>query len=270
MCAAHATDPPRTAPTRRQDLPHEQLVADVAGRGPAVVLHPSLGRPGSDFRDLGDRLERAGFMAVMMNPLGIAGNGGRLDGSTLHDLAADLWAVADAVGAAQAHLVGHAFGNRVVRCAATDRPDRAASITLLAAGGRVPAEPDAAAALLECFRPDATPAERVRAARTAFFAPGNDAAVWSDGWFHEAARAQGDAGRRTPVEEWWGGGTAPMLVVQGLQDRIAPPQNGRLLIEERPGSSLVEIDGAGHALLPERPEEVGNALIHFLRALPAG
>ena len=32
-------------------------------------------------------------------------------------------------------------------------------------------------------------------------------------------------------------------------------------------TSLIEIDGAGHALLPERPDEVAEAVVRFLRGV---
>ena len=56
----------------------------------------------------------------------------------MHDLAADVAGVLEAVDCgAAAHLVGHAFGNRVARCLAVDRPSLVRSVTLLAAGGLI-------------------------------------------------------------------------------------------------------------------------------------
>src|ERR1700739_2840622 len=65
---------------------------------------------------------------------------GSLDGITLHDLAADVAGVLEAMDCGPAHLVGHAFGNRGARCLAGDRPSllrRVTSVTLLAAGGLI-------------------------------------------------------------------------------------------------------------------------------------
>ena len=39
-------------------------------------------------------------------------------------------------------LAGKTFGNRVMRTASSDQPDRVASITLLGAGGEIPPAPD--------------------------------------------------------------------------------------------------------------------------------
>lgn len=142
-----------------------------------------------------------------------------------------------------------------------------ATVTCLAAGGLHPGDDEAHRALLRCF--GGPPADEVRAAvATAFFAPGHDPAPFLDfgAWDAAAAQRQGQAVRATDVDDWWSGGSGPLLVVQGLQDRIAPPANGRDLLATYPDRvELVEIDEAGHALLPEQPEAVAAAVLDFLR-----
>ncbi len=244
-----------------------RLVAVLRGSGPLVVMVPSLGRGAADFDDLAGRLAAAGFRAVAIEPRGVGRSEGPMEGLTLHDYAADLAATIEALQDGPAHVIGHAFGNRVVRCFATDRPDLARSVTLLGAGGRVPPDAEAAAALGRCFEPEISLDDRMAAAAIAFFAPGNDPRLWSDGWYPEVAAAEGAASRATPPTVWWDAGVAPVLVVQGLQDRIAPPGNGRALKEAFDDRvTLVEVADAGHALLPEKPAAVAEAVIAFLRS----
>lgn len=82
---------------------------------------------------------------------------------------------------------------------------------------------------------------------------------------------QSTATQATPLAAWWGAGQAPMLVVQGLQDTIALPENGRALKAEFGARvTLIEIDGAGHALLPEKPAEIAAAVLPFLNRVAAG
>jgi hypothetical protein len=38
--------------------------------------------------------------------------------------------------------------------------------------------------------------------------------------------------RGVALEDWWGAGTAPLLVIQGLDDEAAPPGNGHALREQ--------------------------------------
>jgi pimeloyl-ACP methyl ester carboxylesterase len=75
----------------------------------------------------------------------------------------------------------------------------------------------------------------------------------------------------TPVEGWWNtGSTTPLLVIEGLRDVIAPPENGHMMKQEMAGPvELLDIDGAGHAMLPEQPEKIAEATIGFSRKLAA-
>jgi pimeloyl-ACP methyl ester carboxylesterase len=58
-----------------------------------------------------------------------------------------------------------------------------------------------------------------------------------------------------------------MLIVQGLNDRIAKPENGHILKRELGDRvTLVDLDQAGHALLPEQPEVIAEAIIPWLTA----
>ena len=84
--------------------------------------------------------------------------------------------------------------------------------------------------------------------------------------WREAGIAQEQAARKTPLEDWWEGGKAPMLVLQGLEDHIAVPENGRRLARDFPDRvRLREIENAGHFLLFERPEIVIAELLSFVR-----
>lgn len=248
-----------------------QIAFAADGTGPAVLMIPSLGRGASDFDDLSRRLVAAGFTSVRPDPRGIGRSSGPMDGVTLHDLAADAASVIEALGPEPVIVVGHAFGQRVGRTLAADRPELVRAMAMVAAGGRAAMKPGAAEALMGCFRLDRPDAERLADVAFAFFAPGNDAAqraeVWRGGWYPDAATMQVAAARATPVEGWWNAGsTTPLLVIQGLQDTVAPPENGRMMKAELGERvELLEIDGAGHALLPEQPEKIAAAIIAFAR-----
>lgn len=81
----------------------------------------------------------------------------------------------------------------------------------------------------------------------------------------EVMRYQRAAVQRTPREDWWAAQVESVLVVQGLEDAIAPVENGRRYRNESaPHARVVEITGAGHALLPERPDEIARVVTTFL------
>jgi pimeloyl-ACP methyl ester carboxylesterase len=257
------------------------IEALVDGKGPLVVLIASLGRSARDFDDLVRHLVAAGYMTARPQPRGIGQSRGKMTGVSLRDLAGDVAAVIEGLGGGSAVLIGHAFGQRVARMLSATRPDLCRAVVMLAARGKVPVSERARDALQACFDETLPTDQHIAHVRCAFFAAGNHPTVWSDGWHRNVAEMQCAAttglGRNetttsfaTIMDAWWAGGNAKMLVVQGLQDTVAVPENGRLLKAEA-GSriELIEIDGAGHALLPERPDEVATHVLDFLKRLPS-
>lgn len=57
--------------------------------------------------------------------------------------------------------------------------------------------------------------------------------------------------------------TAPTLVISGQHDMMTPPKLGRAVADAIAGSQYVELAGAGHMLMTERPAEVSKALAAF-------
>jgi pimeloyl-ACP methyl ester carboxylesterase len=255
------------AAVRVVDTPDGGQIAyrTVGETGDTVVLAASLGRSGTDFEDLASVLSKSGYRAVAVDLRGVGESIGPVDGVTLHTLAADVAALIEKMDCAPVHAVGHAFGNRVVRCLATDRPELVKSVSLVAAGGLVQPAAEIMDALRRCFQLDLPDAERMDAVQAAFFAPENDASAWHDGWWPGGAAIQGKANVATPLEEWWEAGSAPVLVVQGRDDATAPRANGYALKEQLgERAELVDIADAGHALLPEQPEAIARAVLEFL------
>ena len=73
------------------------------------------------------------------------------------------------------------------------------------------------------------------------------------------------ASANTPLEEWKSGGSAPMLIIQGADDRAASVENGLILKREFGDRiELAEIPDAGHAMIDEQPEAVLEAILRFL------
>lgn len=241
----------------------------VDGDGPAVVMVPSLGRGRSDFDRLAADLAAAGYRAVLPEVRGVAPTTAPVGGVTMDRLADDVAAVVREVCDGRAVVVGHAFGNRVARMTATRHPALVRGVVLLACGGAVPPAPEHAEALRLVFDPARSADEHLADVRLAFFAPGNDASVWADGWYPDVAAHQAAATRAEPVETWWEAGSAPVLVVQPLDDVIALPANAADIVA-RLGSraELVEVGDAGHALLPEQPAAVCDVLVDWLGRLP--
>jgi pimeloyl-ACP methyl ester carboxylesterase len=236
------------------------------GQGEPVVLLPGSGFGVAYLEPLAEALARGGHRAVRINPRGAGNSTGSLVIS-YDDRAADVSCVVEALRLGPVHLVGHAFGNRIARTLAANRPDLVQSVTLLAAGGKVPGSPQAGAALARIYT-QASDAELIEAVHVSGLvgSPSSAAQIWRQlkpSVFPES-RPRGSAQK---VEDWWApAGRARFLVLQGLNDLIAPPENGRLLKQELGDrATLVEFSGVGHMVPLEEPEKTATAILSFLK-----
>jgi len=243
------------------------------GKGPSIVMLPSLGRGASDFDAIADRLAEAGFRVLRPQPRGIGNSTGPWQGVKLEDLADDIAAVIEHDVNGPAFVVGHAFGNRVARMLATARPELVRAVSLVAANvGRNPSPPDVRAAIRLSADLTASDEERVKAMQFVFFAPGSDARVWLTGWHPEVLAAQRIAGDLTSREIDYAAGRAPVLYIQPSHDplaRVDEADEYRHALGDR--VTVVVIPNAAHAVVIEQPQAVSDALIAYARKLwPAG
>jgi len=263
---------------RSIDIGHAQLNIEVwesAIENPETIIAlPGSGADITRFKLIAPLIADAGYRFIAVNQRGIAGSTGELEGLSLHDYASDIAAIIEALGLEEAHLLGWAMGNRIARAAATDFPQKAASISLIAAGGLVKplTEPGDLGKLLG--ESDLSEIEKMELARRTLFSDRSSDAIVRDfvlglRYWPEARRSQRQANGDTPLEQWWAGGTGPMLIVQGQDDKTAPPENGvRMKQQFADRITLVNLEAAGHAMGLERPEETAAAIISFLRQHP--
>lgn len=244
----------------------ESVIYGVAGN--TVVLLPAAGCSISYLEPFARVLAEAGFRAVAVNPRGVGKSTGPLEGRTLHHLTADIAGVIEALADAPAHVLGHAFGNRVARCLAADRPDLVRSVILLAAGGLAEPAPASRVPLHHVLRPEMTTAERVAVLAPRWLAPMSDPNLLLQVECSPTLSAVYVAtSQAAPLDDWWTGGTAPLLVIQGLEDRGAPPSNGHALRTQLGARvQLVDIPQAGHFFILEHPRAVTDAVLTFLQA----
>jgi pimeloyl-ACP methyl ester carboxylesterase len=245
-----------------------RLRSRIEGEGRALVLLPGLGRPAEDLDPLALRLISAGYRVVQPDPRGIGDSVGPLETLTLHDLAADVAAVIEASRIEDAIIIGHAFGNRIARMTAADRPELVEAVVLLGCSGKVQPSPEIAEAIRLAQAVD-TPAHiRTEAVRAAWYGPNRDISVWMDGWSQPAMRSYLAAAAATDTAAWWTAGQAAVLIVQGAEDVSAPPENGwRLKQEIGDRACLVDLPGVGHAGPIEDPDAVAAVVLAFLARL---
>jgi pimeloyl-ACP methyl ester carboxylesterase len=251
------------------DVRGASLECTLYGFGDPVVLLANAGCSTSYFADLAHKLATGKLQTIALNMRGVGESRGALEGFTLHDLAADVAAVIEALGCGPAHLVGHAFGNRIARCLAADRPSLVRSVVLLAAGGLIGPSTPLGTPFRNAPHGKMSGSDCVTVLGARWLSPASDPRVLSavECWpsVHIAHLA---TSRNVPLEEWWSAGTAPLLVVQGLDDKAAPPSNGYALREQLGDRvQLVDVPCAGHFLVLEQPEAVARAVVEFISAV---
>ena len=240
------------------------------GAGVPIILLPGGSLAVGYLSDLADTLAAAGLRAIRVNPRGAGDSSGPMDGLTLHDFAGDVAGVIEGLDLAPAFVLGHAFGNRIARTVAADRPELVRGVILVSAGGKVEPRPEAQRALLTLFTPAASEAEVLDAMKWMVGSPENASSVWErfkNDRAPAAAASQMAASQATPLEDWWSPlGDVPYLVIQGLKDEAAPAENGHLLKEELGDRvTVVDIPNAGHLQPLEAPQPVAAAVVAFAR-----
>ena len=204
--------------------------------------------------------------------------------ATFDGHAEDLVALLDHLGIARAHVVGTSFGGFAAIHLAANAPDRVASLSALTVTDRVSEEMlcEARALVSACHDVLAGGSrEKVYDLIAAFaFSP-----VWA------AAHADEIAARRALVvhlpDAWFSGLagllgalegldltallpriSCPVLVLLADGDRAMPLANGRALAAALPRGELVVVEGAGHAVVVEKPAETLHHLLAFLARHP--
>ncbi|MFV9475019.1 alpha/beta fold hydrolase [Advenella sp. RU8] len=246
----------------------------VQGSGTPILFLPSLGRGQADFDELALLMEQKGFKVIRPHPRGIGASQGPMTGITLENLAADVAAVIKAENHSSCIIAGHALGNFIARMTATLFPDLVRGVALLAGSpGKTPSgdpsiPPDILVSVSQSGNLALSEAERVSHLNKAFFAPGNDCHSWLQGWYPETKRMQWDAWHATPIDSFFKAGKAPVLDLQAALDTVVPRKYTNYLRNELGERVTVTvISNAGHALIPEQPEAVCEALTNWARSL---
>jgi len=265
-----AIAPPQAAGARRRVLLDDgpvQIDVVIDGSGPSVVLLPSSGRDSLDFDELAGRIAAAGYCVLRPQPRGMGRSRGPMAALSLVVLAQDVATTIEQLGGGAAVVVGHAFGHFVARVLDLLHPQRVRGVVVLAGAARV-FPTGLAESLVIASDPAGDKALRLFHLHKAFFAPGNDASAWLQGWY-PALRADYRRATASPAKDiWWPVSHAPILDLQGAVDPWRPESTRDELRDVLGAKVTVQvIDGASHAMVPERPAQVADAIVAWMRAL---
>lgn len=235
---------------------------------PTIVLIPSSLRDARDLGALASRVAAAGFRVLRPQPRGMGASSAPPPGMTLHDLARDVAQAIAELGTGRAIVAGHAFGHFVARVADLDHAARVRGVVVLAGAART-FPPGLAQALDRAADAGQPRAVRLAALQQAFFAPGNDASPWLEGWHPQLREAYRHAGATPDKSRWWPVSHAPVLDLQGACDPWRPAATRDELRQVLGDKVTVRvIAGASHALPDEQPAAVAAAMVDWARTLP--
>ena len=235
-----------------------ELCEGLASRGYRVIRF--------DNRDIGfsSKLESAGQVNVM-DAFMKAASGQPIDAPyKLNDMAADAAGILDALGIANAHIVGASMGGMIAQLVALNHPQKTRSLTsIMSSTGRPglpPAKPEAMAVLTEA--PPADRDGRIAAAKKVWRIIGSQPVyAASDDELHAQAVREVD---RTPYyapgvarqlvgilaspprHDMLKNVKAPTLVIHGADDPLVPIEGGKDTAASIPGARLRIIPGMGH------------------------
>src|ERR1022692_2059660 len=91
VCAGVVTAQTKPAGRTRDVVVRDGVTVDLIaeGRGPLIVLLPSLGRDSEEFDPLAEQIAAAGFRVLRPQPRGFGHSTGPMQNLTLHDYARD-------------------------------------------------------------------------------------------------------------------------------------------------------------------------------------
>lgn len=241
------------------------------GEGEVVILLSGRGLDVSYLKPLALRLEKAGYQVIRINRRGAGKSTGSLNNVSYHTHANDIAGVLQALNIYSANVAGHALGGRIARTFAGDFPELTNSVILMPAAGKIGGDPNEAKATSKLFKPNATDSEVSEGMKYMVGDPSNSERVWKaigqSSLANRPATLASEATIKTSIVDWWApAGTMPYLVIQGLKDKSAPPENAQLFKQDMgKRAEIIELPEAGHLAPVEFPDEVSALIVSFLK-----
>jgi pimeloyl-ACP methyl ester carboxylesterase len=193
--------------------------------------------------------------------------------ATIGDLAGWIAQLLDALGAKDVTLVGHSMGSLVALETAARHPERIKRIALIASA--VPMQ--VSEALLNTSKAnDHAAYEMINVfahSNTAQLGGNRVPGMWMMGSAMRLMERSGDGVLHadfSACNNYAAGLEAaqklkcPVLMILGKRDLMTPMKVARDVISKLADVKVVALDGAGHSLMAEKPDEVLDSLISFL------
>jgi len=258
-----------TLEIKDSSIQYECWRPETGATGDTLTLINGHTRTLSDFRAIGRNLTNAGLTVVVLDNRGSGKTKSPLD-FTVDDMVEDVIAILDALGVRRTHVLGISMGGLIAQTIACRYPDRVDQLVLVST---CPSR--------KYIRNNeqgwVTGAEGVESKMASYFAADFIARnqLLFDSMVKQTVKAMAETdflaraeAQRKAVQSF----TTPKLeaiaaetlVIHGLLDVTVDPEGGRELVRKIPRSKLLEIPGAGHLLLAEKPKELFEAIKGFV------
>ncbi|MET1065062.1 MAG: alpha/beta hydrolase [Arthrobacter sp.] len=221
----------------------------------AVVLIHGIGVSHRYLRRLHGELAKTGDTYSIDLP-GFGGTPKPAQTLSVADQATYILGALEQLGVLECVLVGHSMGAQFAVEAAMQQPDRISQLVLMGP-------------VVDAKRRTVLQQALALGRDTLFFeSPSSNALVFTDylrcgpSWYLKTLRVMMDY----PTEERIAGVSAPILVVRGANDPVAPVDWCRELAERAARARLLEIEGTGHVVQHNRSVEVAGAILGFAAA----
>ena len=255
----------------------DRIAVEEEGEGPVVVCVHGLGGSGNTFTPLMPALAR---YRVIRADLPGSGRSQRAEGElSIARYVEALLRVCERLGVSRAHWIGHSMGTIVCQHIAADHPKCVASMALF---GPLIAPPDAARAAMKAraakAREGAAGMQEITQAlvQAAISADTRQRLPVAVAYVRESLMRQDGEAYARSCEALAGAPAAqverieaPVLLVTGDEDGVAPPQAVRAMadrLHRAADKRVVVLPRCGHWTPIERPEECQRELRDFLAA----
>jgi pimeloyl-ACP methyl ester carboxylesterase len=245
------------------------------GSGDPLLLIMGLGASLEAFDRIAPKLATR-FRTILFDNRGVGRSDVPPGPYSLETMADDAAAVLDAANVASAHVFGVSMGGMIAQELALRHPSRVRRLVLgcTSCGGReaVRAEPDVVAAL---NARTTLPREQAMWSMAPYiYDPSTPRARIEEDFVNRLSANgsnEGYAAQYQAIRAWagtharLGGLTMPTLVIHGENDRLVPPDNGRIVAGAIPGATLLMLPRASHIFLTDQNDAASTAITSFLQ-----
>jgi len=172
-------------------------------------------------------------------------------------------------GNGKAVVGGNSLGGAIVLEWALQHPEQAAGLILIGTGARLRVSPAIFESIDNSWPACIEQLVDFAVSSNASAELRQHAREWHERVGQRATRLDYAACDEFDVMERLGQICVPTLIVVGSEDKLTPAKFSRFLHERIQGSELLEVPGAGHIVMAERPDVVNPAIGTFLEKITA-